>query len=464
MHPTNDKRAPRVALALCLLIACAPAPRARAQAPAQPESEGKPAPRVTATIPDYRGPSGFFGRPALVSFSPDGRLLALSGEKEVVHLYDAETGKHLHTFATTQMGGLDAFSFSPDGRTAATRDRYDKSVRIWDLATGGQLLALSGRKRDMESEWKAINVSVAEFIPVPYGPEGRTVLVEREDDLVTVFEAATGREVSVLDHRTETHKGKDLLRLALTGRVRWLRMRPVLSPDGRLVVTANGDKAPKLWEAATGRLVAALKGHGDIVYNAAFSPDSRLLATETRTGTVHLWDAATGRPRATLKAAGIDYSYFNVEDVYYTPSFAFGPDSRTLVTYHDRATQIWDAERGALRHRLKKSESDSVAYSPDSRLLATCGGSASAKLWDVETGKLVRELPKSEKETHFVTFRPDGRTLLTASDAGLRLWDVATGDLVATLARSRFPASFSPDGRRLATGGNEKTAYLYELR
>lgn len=460
MRSARARLRPAVALALC--VACAAF--ARGQGPAREESKGRSEPRVVAVLKDYRGPSGFYGKPALVAFSPDGRLLALSGEKEIVNLYEAETGKLLHTFSTTQMGGLDAFSFSPDGRTAATRDRFDKSVRIWDLATGKQLLALSGRKRDTETEWKAINVSVDEFVSVPFGPEGRTVLVEREDDLVTVFEAATGRELSVLDHRTETHKGKDILRLALTGKMRWLRMRPLFSPDGRLVLTANGDKFPKLWDAATGRLLATFGDHKDIVYNAAFSPDSRLLATETSKGMVHLWDAATGQLRAKLKPREIDYSYLNVEDVYYTPSFAFAPDSRTLVTYHDRATQIWDAEKGELRHTLKNSTADRIAFSPDARTLATCGGSAAAKLWDVETGRLVRELPRSEKETHYVAYSPDGRLLLTASDAGVRLWDAATGEPVATLPRSRYPARFSPDGRRLATGGNERTALLYELK
>ena len=434
---------------------------------AQTGPPAKPAPRVLATITGYEGPSGFLGRPALVAFSPDGRLLALSGPKFDVNLYEAETGRLLYTLSTTRTAGLDAFSFSPDGRTAATRDREDKTVRLWDLSTGKELRALTGRKRDIETKWKALSFPTDKYIPVPFSPEGRTVLVEREDDLVTVFEAEAGREAAVLDHKTESNAAKDVLKLALgpfVGKPHWLYMRPVYSPDGRLVATANGDKFPKLWDAATGRLVATLGEHKDIVYNMAFSPDSRLLATETNKGVVHLWDAATGQFRAKLKAKEIDYPFLADTDAYYTPSFVFSPDSRALVTYHDRPTQLWDAETGALRQTLKRSSGDSVAFSPDSRLLATCGGAAtSAKLWDVATGKLVRQLAKSEKEVHYVVFSPDGRLLLTACDSGVRLWDVASGELAATLTRSRFPVRFSPDGRRLATGGNAKTAYVYEL-
>ncbi|MCA1593535.1 MAG: WD40 repeat domain-containing protein [Acidobacteria bacterium] len=462
-------------LALCLTGAAwgetnhqlAPGARAQEQtketgAPSSPQMA--PTPRLVATLADYEGPSTFRGRPALVAFSPDGKLLAISGPERVVKIFDAATGKLAYILSTTQKWGINAFSFAPDSRTAVTRDAQDKTIRLWDLSSGKELRALTGRKRNLETKSKAAGIPGDEFTTVPLSPDGATVLAEKEDDLVTAFDAATGQEKVVLDHKTESSTAKAVLKMAFGSKYYELHMQPVYSPDGRLVVTVNGDKFPKLWDAATGKLIATLEGHKDRVYNAAFSPDGRLFVTETVKGTTMLRDAATGQLKATLKSEEIDYSYFALVPLYSTPSFAFSPDSQTLVTFRNRSTQLWDATTGALKQTLKKAESESVVFSPDSRTLITCGGSgAAAKLWDVPTAKLLRELPKPLKETHYVALSPDARVLLTASDAGIRLWDFANGELLATLDKARFPARFSPDGRLLATGGTDKTAMIYEL-
>ena len=462
------KRSLCVALTLCLAVAaglnmmCSPVVRAQAQAVApQPPQL---AARLVATLAGYEGPSYFRGRLALVAFSADGQLLALSGADRTVKIFDTATGKLKFTLGTKGKFGLNGFAFAPDSKTAVTRDAADRLVRVWDMASGEQKQTFVGRKRNLETKLKATSLPQAEFTAVPVSPDGRTVLVEKEDDLVTAFDAATGQERMVLDHKTESSTAKVVLKYMLGQTVYELHVQPVYSPDGARLVTANGDKFPKLWDAATGQLIATLAGHNERVYNAAFSPDARLLATESIKGETKLWDAQTGALKATLKAEKIGYGYFSPVKLYGTPSFIFSPDSQTLVTYHDRATQIWNAQTGAFMQTLKKAATDSAAFSPDSRLLATAGDDrAAAKLWDARTGQLVRALARPDKATGYVTFSPDGRVLLTASDAGVRLWAAAGGELLLTLDKARFPARFSPDGRLLATGGTDKTALLYEL-
>jgi WD40 repeat protein len=65
------------------------------------------------------------------------------------------------------------------------------------------------------------------------------------------------------------------------------------SPDGKRLATAGGEGAVKIWDAATGQELGALKGHSDGIRSVVFSPDGKRLATGSADGTARLWDAAT---------------------------------------------------------------------------------------------------------------------------------------------------------------------------
>jgi hypothetical protein len=71
------------------------------------------------------------------------------------------------------------------------------------------------------------------------------------------------------------------------------------SPEGARVVTASGDKTARLWDAATGKQVAVLRGHDDLVRSAAFSPDGSRVVTASEDKTARLWDVGA-IPEATL--------------------------------------------------------------------------------------------------------------------------------------------------------------------
>src|SRR5262249_45680829 len=95
---------------------------------------------------------------------------------------------------------------------------------------------------------------------VAFSPDGRTVLTGSVAE-VRLWDAASGKEVAALPHH---------------GYVSAV----AYSPDGRTALTGGSGKTVRLWHAASGKEVAALP-HGAPVLAAAFSPDGRTVLTGT---------------------------------------------------------------------------------------------------------------------------------------------------------------------------------------
>ncbi|HEV3193111.1 MAG TPA: hypothetical protein VGY54_21535, partial [Polyangiaceae bacterium] len=93
------------------------------------------------------------------------------------------------------------------------------------------------------------------------------------------------------------------------------------SPEGSRIVTASLDKTARIWDAATAKEIAVLRGHDDIVHSAAFSPDgSRIVATSGWYDEAWIWDTATAKEIVVLR--GHDGPV----------SAAFSPDGSRIVT------------------------------------------------------------------------------------------------------------------------------------
>jgi WD40 repeat protein len=62
------------------------------------------------------------------------------------------------------------------------------------------------------------------------------------------------------------------------------------SPDGSRIVS-SGDRTARIWDAATAKEIAVLRGHDDSVLSAAFSPDGSRIVTASSDETARIWDA-----------------------------------------------------------------------------------------------------------------------------------------------------------------------------
>ncbi|MFE7930045.1 trypsin-like peptidase domain-containing protein [Streptomyces sp. NPDC057456] len=148
---------------------------------------------------------------------------------------------------------------------------------------------------------------------------------------------------------------------------------------------------------------------------------------------------------------------------------AFSPDSRTLASAGaDKTVRLWDVATAKPRRTLKGHTDEvwSVAFSPDGRTLASAGADTTVRLWDAATGRYRRTLRGHTGDVHGVAFSPDGHTIATAGkDGTARLWDADTGAYRTTLeghTGALNAVAFSPDGHTIATASDDKTVRLWD--
>jgi len=219
-----------------------------------------------------------------------------------------------------------------------------------------------------------------------------------------------------LIHLLDTQTGDT--RLTLDGGARTLWVGDLaFSPDGTILAAGYHDNQARLWDAATGELLAAWRGHSQEVMGVAFSPDGTLLATASYDATVGLWDITSQEKRATLRG-----------------------------------------------HR---AHVNSVAYSPDGTLLASASREAVIQLWNPQTGENVRTLEGHTDDVEQIAFSPDGTLLASASrDQTIRLWNPATGECLDVLTGHEWwvvAVAFSPDGQQLASASGNGELRIWDI-
>lgn len=285
--------------------------------------------------------------------------------------------------------------------------------------------------------------------------------------------------------------------------------------DGQQLASGSPDGTIIIWDLQTQQVVRTLRGHSATVAHVAWSSDGRFLAFTGGDGIVKVWDTsrnwdvrtlgplpkqATGlawcRGRATLAAASgdgtiaiwqIDQPHSKMATIRHhskLTALAWGPHGDRLAGGTGEGTiVIWDPSSGEAIGMLGKKGANalwgwvtSLAWSPDGNRLASASNDFRIRIWDVleaqpplrradDTAKLLSILAH-DGVAWSVTWHPDGKRLASAGNDGtIKLWDAQSGERLLTLRGSSgalLAAAWSPDGKKLAAGGADQSVIVLE--
>jgi WD40 repeat protein len=189
---------------------------------------------------------------------------------------------------------------------------------------------------------------------------------------------------------------------------------------------------------------------------SALSADGRLVAFTRVLSKRQLlvWDAAAGKVLLDVETKG--------------GILAFSPDGRKLVEGGETVVRVWDLQKHTLEGTLQVPGARHLVFSQDGDVLACCAGNQ-VVLLDTTTWQ-IRRLQSTGHELTVAAFSPDGKRLATGGGmgeigrgGGVTIWDVDGGLAVLTLGRASemyVRLAFSPDGQRLAAATGQLLAIV----
>ncbi|MEH1888787.1 MAG: NB-ARC domain-containing protein [Nostoc sp.] len=151
-------------------------------------------------------------------------------------------------------------------------------------------------------------------------------------------------------------------------------------------------------------------------------------------------------------------------------SVAFSPDSYLLASgSEDQTVRLWDLSNSKCLKILKghNNRVTSVTFSTDSYFLASGSDDQTIRVWDITTGQCLNTLREHSGRTWSVTFSPNSHLLASGShDRTVKLWDVRTGTCLHTLQGHTewvWAVGFSPDGGILASASGDQSIKLWNV-
>ncbi|HLZ64298.1 MAG TPA: protein kinase [Ktedonosporobacter sp.] len=439
-----------------------------------------------------------------VSLSADGRL-ALFGREDNSNVYlwniatvSREDSAHTtvdgrlvlpglgHTINARQLrvfqghtAGITSVSLSADGHLAVSASA-DKTVRLWEVATGRSLCIFQGHADEVTS--------------VSLSTDGKFILsgcrgLISGDNTVRLWEVATGHCLRILKGHTDS-----ILSVSL-------------SADGHLGVSGSADGTMRVWEMTSGHCLRIFQGNKGRVSAVGLSADGCWTLFGGDDETIKMWEMprehfscplllsqvwsqSDSRQIETQATTLLQRAEHAIEEKRFTLALDLVRQARALPGWErsPKSMEIWERlslyclkvglRTGWVVRTFKDNSSgvSSVNLSADGSLAASGGDDGTIRLWEVATGRCLHILQGHREGVIAVSLSADGRLALSSlvfssrwdtlrEDNTVRLWEVATGRCLHILhghSDTVLAVSLSADGRLALSGSRDKTVRVWE--
>jgi WD40 repeat protein/serine/threonine protein kinase len=415
----------------------------------------------------------FSGIPVAVALSPDGERLATIGAGGSVDLYPTGGNGPPTSFARIR-GGVSDLDFSPDGSILGASLGDQQAAILWDVAGLKEPVSLRGHKEKVHG--------------VEFSPDGEWVATWSDDHTTRIWDVRTGQMIARLQGP-------------------WFVFSAAFSPDGEYLAAcyASGTYQAGVYQIRGRREHLRLAGHRYGTQSLAFHPRQPMLATGADDCDIIIWNASTWQPA---------HRWHTAES--YVSALAYSSDGTLLASSNgtnsddslsDYPVVLWDAQTHKPRQVLhgQRKGISSLSFERSGRRIASVCEDGSLMVWDTASGRLLRREPVGSNLGLSVAFIGDGGRLaasvvgqvalidldgtgptrsvtlprgwgrfvvdarrgrLIVGSADGALLSLSLSDLVAGRQLPNAHKGFvwslalSPDGRILATGGDDRRIVL----